>query len=151
MKEKAINDLIDEYTKRLSKYTKLTITEVSDESLSSSFSLAEEENIKTIEGRKILDKLAKNPKSYVIALDPNGKEYDSIEFSNKIQDIFVNFSSSITYIIGGSIGLSNEVLSVANEKISFSKLTFPHKLFRVILLEQIYRAFKIAKGETYHK
>ena len=88
--------------------------------------------------------------SYVFALDLRGKQFSSEEFSKKIDDIALNFNSSITFIIGGTLGLNEEVLSLCNEKISFSKMTFPHQLFRVFLLEQIFRAFKISRGETYH-
>ena len=84
-------------------------------------------------------------------MDLNGKQFSSEEFADKINNISINYNGSITFIIGGSLGLSNDVLSIANEKISFSKMTFPHQLFRVVLLEQIYRAFKIINNETYHK
>ena len=89
--------------------------------------------------------------SYVICLDLKGKQFTSEEFSEKINNISINYNSSITFIIGGSLGISSKVLNTANELISFSKMTFPHQLFRVFLLEQIYRAFKIINNETYHK
>ena len=150
IKEKPIIELIDEYKKRISKYAKLDIIEFPDESLANITSEINETKVKDLEAEKIIKKL-ENSKSYIIALSPNGKMYDSLEFSEKLENIAVNSYSTITFLIGGSIGLSDKLLNLANEKISFSKLTFPHKLFRVILLEQIYRAFKIANNETYHK
>ena len=104
-------------------------------------------NIKINEGIKILSQI-KN--SYVITLDLKGKQYTSEEFSNKLEKIYLN-NSSITFIIGGSLGISTDVLEKSNELISFSKMTFPHQLIRVFLLEQIFRAFKIQNNETYHK
>ena len=150
IKEKPIIELLDEYKKRISKYAKLDIIEFPDESLANITSEINETKVKDLEAEKIIKKL-ENSKSYIIALSPNGKMYDSLEFSEKLENIAVNSYSTITFLIGGSIGLSDKLLNIANEKISFSKLTFPHKLFRVILLEQIYRAFKIANNETYHK
>ena len=151
IKEKSLSDICLEYSKRLNKYCKLTLTELPDESLINVTSAKEEEKIKLIEGNKILNKLEKISNPYVIALDPNGKMYDSIEFSKKIENICSYNSSTIVFIIGGSLGISQNVLKTCNEKISFSKMTFPHQLFRVLLLEQTYRAFKIQKNETYHK
>ena len=104
--------------------------------------------IKEIEGKKILSHI-KN--SYIIALDLKGTQYTSEECSNKINNISLNFNSNISFIIGGSLGLSNEVVNSSNELLCFSKMTFPHQLIRVFLLEQIYRAFKISNHETYHK
>ena len=135
IKEKFYVDAIDEYKKRLSKYTKLEIIELPDSNI-----LKEKELIlKNI-----------NFKDYNIALAIEGNEYDSLSLSNHIDKIF-NVNSNITFIIGGSDGLDDEVKSKMNELISFSNLTFPHQLFRVILLEQIYRCFKINNNETYHK
>ena len=88
--------------------------------------------------------------SYIICLDLKGKEFSSEEFSKKIDNIALNFNSSITFVIGGTLGLNQEILSLANEKICFSKMTFPHQLIRVFLLEQLFRAFKISNNETYH-
>ena len=100
------------------------------------------------EGRKIIEHIKKE--SYIICLDLNGKEYTSTMFSNKIQQIALNNSSNITFIIGGTLGISSEVLQYAKEKICFSKMTFPHQLIRIFLLEQLFRGFKIANNETYH-
>ena len=146
VKEKYLLDGIGEYLKRLSRFTKIEIVELKeypsfDESLSSI------EKTKDMEGKDILSKLSNE---YVIALDPKGEMIDSIEFSRKIDTIY-NTSSDISFIIGGSYGLSKEVKSRANYIMSFSKLTFPHQLFRLILLEQIYRAYKIIRNETYNK
>lgn len=142
IKESYFRDAIEEYKKRLSKYTDLEIVEVPDDGLS---------DIKTSlkkEGEKILKQI--NQKDYVITMEIDGKELTSIDLSQKIDSIY-NTNSNITFIIGGSYGLSNEVKKISNYKLSFSKLTFPHQLFRVILLEQIYRAFKINNNESYHK
>lgn len=148
IKEKFFNLAIDEYLKRLSKYAKINIIEVLDEKAPENISLAEEEIIKQKEANKIL----KNIKDeFVVALCINGKQLDSIEFSNFIQKNMNNGISHILFIIGGSLGLHSSVLERANFKISFSKMTFPHQLMRVILLEQIYRAERILKNEPYHK
>lgn len=135
IKEQYLKDAILEYKKRISKYHKLEIIELPDNSIE------EEENaiLKVI-----------NDKDYVITLEIEGQMIDSIEFSNRIEKIFIEHSN-ITFIIGGSDGLSDKIKAISNFKLSFSKMTFPHQLFRVILLEQIYRAFKIMKNETYHK
>ena len=106
------------------------------------------ENIKNTEGKKILSHLKKD--SYKISLDLHGKQFSSEEFSAKIDSISLNYNSSITFIIGGTLGISSEVLNCADEKICFSKMTFPHQLIRVFLLEQLFRAFKISNNETYH-
>ncbi len=148
IKEKFFNLAIDEYLKRLSKYAKINIIEVLDEKAPENISLAEEEIIKQKEANKIL----KNIKDeFVVALCIDGKQLDSIEFSNFIQKNMNNGISHILFIIGGSLGLHSSVLERANFKISFSKMTFPHQLMRVILLEQIYRAERILKNEPYHK
>lgn len=142
IKESFFKDAIDEYKKRLSKYTDLEIIEVPDEGLS---------DIKTTlkkESEKILKQV--NPKDYIITMEIDGKELTSPELAIKIDSIY-NTNSSITFIIGGSYGLSDEVKNISNYRLSFSKLTFPHQLFRIVLLEQIYRAFKINNNESYHK
>ncbi len=143
IKEKFLKDAINEYIKRLSKYTKLEIIEIPDEATDNS-------NI-TLDKEK--EKLLKhiNPKDYNIVLDIEGKMLDSLDFAHKINSIFTNENSNITFIIGGSCGLHQEIKKLANYSLSFSKLTFPHQLFRVLLLEQIYRSFKILNNETYHK
>lgn len=151
VKEKSICDLVCEYCKRLSKYCKLEIIELDDEKIPTNSSPADEEIVKERESRKIMDKLNKIGKSSVILLDLHGKSYTSEEFSKKIVDISTYENSTITFIIGGSLGFSNELKNMISDKISFSKMTFPHQLFRVFLLEQIFRAFKIQNNETYHK
>ena len=148
IKENFFKDAINEYSKRLSKYCNLTITELYDEKIPSKVNDKIIDNIKNIEGKKILEHLKKD--SYIICLDLHGKQLSSEEFSSKIDSIALNYNSSITFIIGGTLGISNEVLNIANEKICFSKMTFPHQLIRIFLLEQLFRAFKISNNETYH-
>lgn len=149
IKEKFFKDAIDEYSKRLSKYCKLNIIEVADEKVPDKLSITIENEIKNKEGKSIISKIPKD--TYLICLDLKGKEFSSEQFSQKIEDISLNFNSSITFIIGGTLGISDEILNLAKEKICFSKMTFPHQLIRVFLLEQIFRAFKISNGETYHR
>ncbi|MFR2957990.1 MAG: 23S rRNA (pseudouridine(1915)-N(3))-methyltransferase RlmH [Clostridia bacterium] len=148
IKESFFKDAINEYSKRLSKYCNLNIIELSDEKLPSKLNDKIIDNIKNIEGKKILSHLKKD--SYKICLDLHGKQFSSEEFSSKIDSISLNYNSSITFIIGGTLGISSEVLNCADEKICFSKMTFPHQLIRVFLLEQLFRAFKISNNETYH-
>ena len=148
LKEKYLLDGIKEYTKRLSKYTKLDIIEVQDEHAPETLSLKDMEKIKEKEGKKILSKLKD---SFVVALVLDGKQITSPELAKKIEEIKTYNSSIITFIIGGSLGLSNEIINKANYKLSFSKMTFPHQLMRLILLEQIYRSFRINNNEPYHK
>ena len=148
IKESFFKDAINEYSKRLSKYCNLNIIELSDEKLPSKLNGKIIENIKNTEGKKILSHLKKD--SYKICLDLHGKQFSSEEFSAKIDSISLNYNSSITFIIGGTLGISSEVLNCADEKICFSKMTFPHQLIRVFLLEQLFRAFKISNNETYH-
>ena len=141
IKEQFYKDAINEYLKRLSKYTKIEIIEVQDVSLDNEKLILEKE-------AELIQKNI-NDKDYLIALDINGKEYNSIELSNKINNLFIN-NPNICFIIGGSYGLSDKIKQKCS-LLSFSKLTFPHQLFRVILLEQIYRSFKIINNESYHK
>lgn len=148
IKEDYLKTAIAEYSKRLSKYCNLTITELADESLPNKLNCSIIEDIKNKESKKIIGSLKKD--SYIFALDLTGKQFSSTEFSQKIDDIALNYNSSITFIIGGTLGLTDEVLNLSTEKISFSKMTFPHQLIRVFLLEQLFRSFKISKGETYH-
>lgn len=148
LKEKYLKDSIDEYSKRLSKYCKLNIIELQDESLPNKINYSIIQEIKDKECEKILENIRNT--SYVIALDLKGKEFSSEDFSKKIQNISVKGYSDITFIIGGTLGLNDIVLKNSNELICFSKMTFPHQLIRVFLLEQIFRAFKIANNETYH-
>ena len=148
IKENYLKDAISEYSKRLSKYCNLNIIELPDEKLPSQLSQKNIDEVKNIEGNKILSHIKKD--SYTICLDLKGKQFSSEEFSAKIDSIALNFNSSINFIIGGTLGLSKDVLDKANEKICFSKMTFPHQLIRVFLLEQLFRAFKISNNETYH-
>lgn len=142
IKEEFLNKGIDEYKKRISKYHSIEIHELQDEGI----------NDKKVALRKEKEKILKliNPKDYIITLEIEGKEMTSLEFANKIDDIFIT-NSNITFVIGGSFGLDDEIKQLSNFKLSFSKMTFPHQLFRLILLEQIYRAFKINNNEEYHK
>lgn len=142
IKEKYLKDAISEYQKRLQKYTSLEIIELKDESF--------DDIDKTL--NKEAEKIKKHisEKDYIITLEIEGKQLDSIEFSKKLENIQLE-TSNITFIIGGSYGLSTEIKEMSNYHLSISKMTFPHQLFRVILLEQIYRAFKIKNNESYHK
>lgn len=149
LKEKYLVDGIKEYTKRISGYADIEMIEVADERIPDKASLAEETMVKVKEGRKILDKVKQD--DYMILLDVSGKEMDSVAFSKHIENCMVNGKSMIDFVIGGSLGHGEEVLSRANVRLSFSPMTFPHQLMRLILVEQIYRAFKIMKNETYHK
>ncbi len=144
LKEKAMKELVSEYEKRLSKYSKLNIIELKDESNN----LNEVEVLKK-EASKILKVLDKN--SHIIILDIDKKQYSSEEFSDKLVQISTYQNSKITFLIGGSYGIDNEIKKLANESLSFSKMTFPHQLFRVMFLEQLYRAFTIIAGTKYHK
>ena len=148
LKEKFFKDAIDEYSKRLSKYCKLNIIELPDEKIPEKTNPNIESEIKTKECNNIINHIKKD--SYVISLDLTGKQLSSEEFSENIENISMQ-SSQITFIIGGSLGLTDKVLSMSNQKICFSKMTFPHQLIRVFLLEQIFRAFKISNSETYHR
>ena len=142
LKEKYLKDAVEEYKKRLSKYTNLEIIEIKDEGLVEEFKAIE------LEGEKI-NKYLDN-KDYIITLEIEGKQMSSVEFSEKLERIQIE-NSNIVFIIGGSYGLSSTIKDKSNLKLSFSKMTFPHQLFRVILLEQIYRSFKIMNNEKYHK
>ena len=149
IKENYLKDAIAEYSKRLSRYCNLNIIEVPDEKLPEKLSESLEISIKEKEGKAMILKIPKD--TYLICLDLKGKEFSSEDFSKKIEDISVNYNSSITFVIGGSLGISKELLDMSKEKICFSKMTFPHQLIRVFLLEQIFRAFKISNNETYHR
>jgi 23S rRNA (pseudouridine1915-N3)-methyltransferase len=149
IKEDYLKSAIAEYSKRLSKYCNLNIIELQDEKVPDKLNDNIINEIKQKEADAMLAKIKKD--SYVICLDLKGKELTSEEFSKKIDDISLNFNSSITFVIGGTLGIGSSVLNIADEKICFSKMTFPHQLIRVFLLEQIFRAFKISKGETYHR
>ncbi len=142
IKEKFFKEALEEYKKRISKYTKINVIEVED------INLNNEELIKQKEKELILKHIDK--KDYIITLEIEGKELSSIELSKKIEEL-ETINPNITFIIGGSYGLDEEIKNISNYKLSFSKLTFPHQLFRVILLEQIYRSYKIKNNESYHK
>ena len=149
IKEKYLKDAIAEYSKRLSKYCKLTIVEVADEKTPDQASETVEEAIRTKEGERIL-KVIKDD-MYVITLEIGGAMLSSEELSAKIEKLGIQGKSSIAFIIGGSIGLGKTVLARSDYALSFSKMTFPHQLMRVILLEQIYRSYRIINAEPYHK
>ena len=149
LKEKYLVSAIDEYSKRLSRYCKLNIIELADEKTPDNASEKEELQIKDKEGDKILAQIKET--AYVITLDLGGKMVTSENFAQMIADCGVQGNSHLVFVIGGSLGLSDKVLKRANGSLSFSKMTFPHQLFRVMLLEQIYRGYRIINGEPYHK
>ena len=149
IKEKYLKLGIDEFKKRLSKYCKLDIIELDDEKAPEKLSEKEMIMVKEKEGKKILSKIKDT--SYVIVLAIDGKNLSSEELADKMSDLAVRGNSNITFVIGGSLGLSDEVLDRADYKLSFSKMTFPHQLMRLILLEQVYRAYRINNNEPYHK
>lgn len=136
IKEKYLTDLIEDYIKRINKYHKLEIVEFKDNNIEK-------------ESEEILNHLSE--KDYLVCMDINGEKYNSVMFSKFIDDTFSRVNSNITFIIGGSDGVTQKVKDMCNKKISFSDMTFPHGLFRGILLEQIYRSFKIINNEKYHK
>jgi 23S rRNA (pseudouridine1915-N3)-methyltransferase len=149
LKEKYLKSGIDEYLKRLTSYARIEIIEIPDEKAPEELSASEMEQVKQKEGERLLSKLSQD--TYVIALAIDGKMRSSEELADTIDKLATYGKSKIAFIIGGSLGLSNEVLQRADEKLSFSKMTFPHQLMRLILLEQIYRAFRINRNEPYHK
>ena len=149
IKEKYFTGAIEEYAKRLGRYCSLTVTEVADEKTPDGAGEALELQIKEKEGERILQKLPDN--AYVGALAIDGKMLDSEELASRMEQWNVNGISHVAFVIGGSLGLAPTVLKRADYKLSFSKMTFPHQLMRVILLEQIYRSFRIRNHEPYHK
>lgn len=149
IKEKYLRDGIAEYTKRLSRYCKLDVIEVADEKTPDGASETVENQIKNLEGEKLLKHIKDD--DYVIALAIVGKMLDSVELSKQMESLGIRGIRHIVFVIGGSLGLSDAVLKRADYKLSFSKMTFPHQLMRMILLEQIYRGYRIMKGEPYHK
>ena len=149
IKEKYLKLGIEEFSKRLSKYCKLDMIELDDEKCPENLSDKDMEIVKSKEGNKILSKIKNN--SYVIALAIDGKNLSSEELASTISNLAVRGNSHVTFVIGGSLGLSSEVLKRADYKLSFSKMTFPHQLMKLILLEQVYRAFRINNNEPYHK
>ena len=149
IKEKYIMEGIKEYSKRLSRYCNLEIIEVEDAKAPESLSEKEKDIVKNKEGERILSKIP--PNSYIITLVIEGNKLSSEELSRRIESLMIDGINHLTFIIGGSLGLSKEVIKKSDFKLSFSKMTFPHQLMRIILLEQIYRGFRIMKGEPYHK
>ena len=149
IKESFYRQAIEEYAKRLSKYCKLEIIEVADEKTPDKASEALESQIKEKEADRILEKIKED--AYVFTLEIKGKSYTSEDFAEMIQKTTVQGKSHLVFVIGGSLGLHEKVLKRSNHAISFSDMTFPHQLMRVILTEQIYRAFRIINGEPYHK
>lgn len=153
IKEKFYRDAIEEYAKRLTRYCKLEIIEVVDEKTPDGASATEEMQIRQKEGERVLARLEKcrQSSSYVMALAIDGRELDSVELSQKLEKLGTDGISHVIFLIGGSLGMSKELLAAADFKLSFSRMTFPHQLMRVILLEQIYRGYRIMNHEPYHK
>lgn len=149
IKEKYLKDAIAEYSKRLSRYCKMEIIEVADEKTPDGISETAEEAIRQREGDRILKHIKED--AYTITLEIGGKMPDSVELSEKIEMLGVQGKSHLVFIIGGSLGLAKEVSARSDYKLSFSRMTFPHQLMRVILLEQLYRSYRIMNGEPYHK
>ena len=149
IKEKYLRDAIAEYSKRLSRYCKLEIIEVADEKTVEHASEAVEDSIRSKEAERILKYVKED--AYVITLEINGDQLTSEQLAAKVEQLGIQGTSYLVFIIGGSIGLGKEVLGKSDYALSFSKMTFPHQLMRVILLEQIYRSYRIINGEPYHK
>ncbi|WP_139492531.1 23S rRNA (pseudouridine(1915)-N(3))-methyltransferase RlmH [Brevibacillus dissolubilis] len=149
LKEKYLKDGIGEYSKRLSSYCKLQFVEVSDEKAPEELSEVEMEQVKRKEGERILAQL--KPDHYLIALAIEGQMWTSEKLSSELDRLATYGRSQIAFVIGGSLGLHDEVLKRADAKLSFSKMTFPHQLMKLVLVEQVYRAFRISRGEPYHK
>lgn len=149
LKEKYLKQGIAEYTKRLGAYAKIDIVELADEKAPEVLSDSEMQQVKNKEGERILSKIS--PDHHVIALAIQGKMKSSEELADTLDKLATYGKSKVSFIIGGSLGLSDDVLKRADEKLSFSKMTFPHQLMRLVLVEQVYRAFRINRGEPYHK
>ena len=149
LKEKYWQDAVKEYSKRLGAYCKLNIVELKESPLPANPSKADEDAVKMAEGEEILGRI--NKSDYVITLEIKGKALDSLQLASKIEQLGIEGKSSIVFVIGGSLGLDKAVSDRADFKLSFSAMTFPHQMMRVILLEQVYRSFKIIRKETYHK
>lgn len=149
IKERYLEEAISEYSKRLGRYCRLETVQVADEKTPDGAGKQLEEQIKEKEGKRLLAKI--RPDAYVIALAVQGRMLDSVELAGKLEGLGVSGVSHVVFVIGGSLGLSEEVLARADYKLSFSKMTFPHQLMRVILLEQIYRSYRIMGNEPYHK
>ncbi|MBA4534909.1 23S rRNA (pseudouridine(1915)-N(3))-methyltransferase RlmH [Brevibacillus halotolerans] len=149
LKEKYLKEGIAEYVKRLSAYCKLNVVEVNDEKAPEELSATEMEQVKRKEGERILAHIKQD--HYVIALAIEGQMWSSEKLSSEMDKLALHGRSQVVFVIGGSLGLADEVLKRADAKLSFSKMTFPHQLMRLVLVEQIYRAFRISRGEPYHK
>ena len=149
IKEKFYRDALAEYEKRLSRYCRLSIIEVADEKTPDKCSETEEQLIKEKEGARLLSHVKDS--DYLIALAIDGKSYDSVSFADHLEKLAISGKSSLAFVIGGSLGLHNNILCKCNERLSFSVMTFPHQLMRVILLEQLYRSYRIQNHEPYHK
>lgn len=149
LKESYLKEGIQEYVKRLQAYADVEVIEVEDEPIPKNPSLAQEVMVKAREGRRVLDKVKQA--DYMILLDVAGTELDSVDLSKYIQKQMIDGHSTIDFVLGGSLGNSEDVLERADYRLSMSKMTFPHQLARLILVEQIYRSFKIMRGEPYHK
>ena len=149
IKEKYFRDAVEEYKKRLSKYCKIDIIEVADEKTPDGVSKIVEDHIKLKEAERILKNIKEG--AHCIALAIDGKRRDSVDFAGHIEQLGLSGKSNLVFVIGGSLGLHESVLRRADEMLSFSDMTFPHQLMRVILIEQIYRGFRIINGEPYHK
>lgn len=149
LKEKYLKDGIGEYSKRLSRFCSLELVEVDDERAEEALSAAQEEQVKRREAERVFKRLKDG--SVLVVMDVKGVKTSSEGFAKKLQSFFVSGSSHITFVIGGSLGLDPELVKKADWRLSLSDMTFPHQLARLVLLEQIYRGFKIIKGETYHK
>ena len=149
LKERFYTEAAAEFSKRLSRFCELEIAELPDEKVKDDPSPAEIERVKSIECKRIEDKL--NAADHVIALDPRGKQLSSEELSKELSDLMLAGKSRLAFIIGGSHGLTQSMRDRADAVISFSRMTFSHQIFRIMLLEQVYRAFKILSGEPYHK
>ncbi|NCB42083.1 MAG: 23S rRNA (pseudouridine(1915)-N(3))-methyltransferase RlmH [Clostridia bacterium] len=151
LKEKYWIDAVDEYRKRLSRFCKLIITEIAEKRLPDKAGVSEEKVVIEAESKRLFEKLPKSANAYIIVLDVKGNQMTSPELAGKFSELALMGKSDIVFVLGGSLGLSEELLNRANLRLSFSKMTFPHQLMRPLLLEQIYRAFKINANETYHK
>lgn len=149
LKEKYLKQGMEEYLKRLSAYAKVTIAELPDEKAPENLSQSQMLQIKKKEGERILDKI--HPDAHVIALAIEGKQASSETFAEQLGRLSASGKNSVVFVIGGSLGLSDDVMKRSDEALSFSKMTFPHQLMRLILVEQLYRAFRINRGEPYHK
>jgi len=151
LKEPYLRDAEKEYLKRLSPYSKAFVTELKEERLPRDAGSAEEERVRAAEGKALMSAAAKTEKAYVFALDMRGRQHTSEKFAEKLSGLALEGKSHLVFLIGGSLGLSEQAREKADETISLSEMTFPHQLVRVILLEQLYRAQKISRGEPYHK